>query len=430
MPASLFRQRDFTLLFVGGTVSAAGSAVTTLALPLVALTVLGASPFEVGLLTAMDQIGWLLIGLVAGVWVDRVRRRPVMIGADLARALVLASVPVAWALDALTIGQLVGVALLLGLLTVVFDVASPAFLPVIVARERLVEGNGHLYAGNLSAYIAGPGLGGLLVQVLGAPVALLADAVSYLLSAASIGAIRATEPQPAGEARPVGEPRPVGEARKRPNLWRDLAVGLRHVRTHAVPRAVITAVPVANFVFGGYSAVVVVFLYRQVGLSAAVIGTLMACSGAGGVLGAVVAGRLAGRLGDARLIWLAPAVTAACGLLIPLTSPGAGLIWFAVGAFGLDVGIVCFNVCVISAIQSVTPAGLMGRVTASIRLFTRTALPLGALAGGALAGIVSPRVTLVVLLTLLAVVPVRLRLSAVGRVRDTAELATTGPHNA
>jgi MFS family permease len=408
VPASLFRQRDFTLLFAGETVSTAGTAINILALPLVALTVLHASPFAVSLITAADQIGWLVIGLAAGVWVDRVRRRPVMIGADLARALLVATVPAAWALDALTLAQLIGVAVVVGLLTVVFDVAYPAYLPAIVPPERLVEGNGHLQAGQLSATIAGPGLGGALVQALGAPVTLLADSASYLVSAASIGGVRTVEP-----ARVRAE---------RSNLWADLTEGLRHVMRHTLTRVNLSVAPIANFVFGGYNAVHLVFLYREVHVTPALIGVLLAFSGAGGVAGAVVVNRLAARFGDARVIVYATVAMSLFGLLIPLTGGGAGLAWFAVGAFGLDFGLVCYNVCILSAIQTVTPARLMGRVTASIRLVSRTALPVGSLVGGALATSFNARTALVLLLALQLAVPVRLCLSPLARARRTADL--------
>jgi MFS family permease len=408
VPASLFRQREFALLFAGQTISTAGTAINTLALPLVALTVLHASPLAVSLVTAADQIGWLVIGLVAGVWVDRVRRRPVMIGADLARAALVATVPAAWALDALTLAHLVGVALLVGLLTVLFDVAYPAYLPAVVARERLVEGNGHLQAGQLTATIVGPGLGGVLVQALGAPVALLADSASYFASAASISGIRTAEP--------------VSDRTERPGLRADLAEGLRHVWRNTLTRVNMTVAPVANFVFGGYNAVHLVFLYREVHVPPGLIGVLLAFAGAGGVAGAVLVNRLAARLGDARVITYATAVVALFGLLIPLTHGGAGLAWFAVGAFGLDFGLVCYNVCILSAIQTVTPPRLMGRVTASIRLVSRTVMPLGALVGGVLATAFSARTALVLLLVLQLFVPVRVWFSPVGRVRRTAEL--------
>src|SRR6266536_1166999 len=350
--SSLFRHRDFVLLWAGQSVSELGSSVTYLAFPLVAVV----------------------------------------------------------ALHALTVGQLVAVAFAVGLLSVLFDVGYPAYLPSVIARERLVEGNSALAASESAANIVGPGLGGTLVQVVGAPVALLADAASFVVSAASLAIMRASGAPP--EQRPA-----------RQRLTREIGAGLRYVWSHPLARSVAVTGTLANFVLGGYQAVIVVFLARQVGLTPALIGVLFTLSAAGGLVGSLAAAPLAKRVGNARVMWGAPAVMAVCGLLIPLTSKGPGVACYVAGGLPLSLGIAAFNVCVRAAMQTAAPDAMKGRVTATVRLFSRSAMPAGALGAGALASLLTPRATLAILMGLLTVTPAWLLLSPIGRVRDVAELA-------
>ena len=406
--ASVLRQRDFGLLWGAQTVSELGSAVTLVAFPLVAITALHASNFEVGVISASATAAWMLVGLPAGVWVDRLRRRPVMIATDLGRAVLMASVPVAWALGALTVAQLIVVALLAGVLTVFFDVANTAFLPVVVASDQLADGNSALQASFATAGIAGPSLGGGLVQLVGAPAAVLADAVSFVVSALCVWRIRTPEPAP------------VPAAGRR--LSAEMAEGVRYVLGHPLTRAIVSSVTLSNFLFGGFEAVVFVFLARQLGLRAGVVGVLFAVGGVGALLGSVAAGTVSRRFGDARPLWLSSAVTAAGGLLLPLATPGWGLAWFIAGMVVLNAGIAAFNVYVLSAVQAGTEPRLLGRVIASTRLFTRGGIALGGLAGGALASVVSPKAALAILMGLEVLTPLGLWLSPVGRVRHLADL--------
>jgi MFS family permease len=380
------------------------------AFPLVAVVVLHASAFEVSLLTAAASIAWLMVGLPAGVWVDRWPRRRVLVGTDLGRALLMATVPLAWSLRALTVAQLVGVAFAVGVLSVFFDVGYPAYLPSLIGRDRLVEGNSALAASESAAYTVGPSLGGILVQLVGAPVALLADAASFAVSAASLAAIRATG-APA-EQRPA-----------RQSFTHEIRAGLRYVRTHPLARSVAVTGSLANFVLGGYHAVIVVFLARQVGLAPALIGVLFTLAATGGLVGSIAAAPPATRVGTARVMWGAPVVMTACGMLIPLTSKGSGVVWYVAGALPLSLGIAAFNVCVRAAIQTAAPDAMLGRVAASVRLFSRSAIAAGALAAGALASLLTPRAALAILIGLLALTPAWLLLSPVGRVRDVAQLA-------
>jgi MFS family permease len=408
--SSLFRERDFRLLFAGQGVSAVGTAVTYVALPLIAVAHLDAGPFQVSLITAAGYAAWLVVGLPAGVFVDRRARRPLLIFADLGRAALLATVPAAALADALTVAHLVVVALLAGALSVLFDVAYPAFIPVVVAdKARLTDANGKLFATESAAHVAGPGLGGLLLQALGAAGAVAVDVVSFLVSAVTLGMIRSPEPPPA----------PAGTSARA-----DLIEGLRYTFGRSFTRAALGAGVIGNFVFGGYNAVVVVFLYESVGVGEAAVGLLLGAGAAGAVAGALAADPVGKRIGDARLTWMAPIAGVALGALVPLAADDWRLGLFAVGAFGMSVAIGIYNVCVRAALQTSVPAELLGRTMASIRLFTRGMLPVGALTAGALATVTSPRVTVFVFVALLALCPIWLRMSPVGRVRTLAELST------
>ncbi len=411
---SLFRDRDFRFLWFGQGISEIGSAVTVVVLPLIAVGQLRATPFQVGLITAAGFGAWLVVGLPLGAWADRRRRRPLLIAADLGRAALVATLPLAGAAGVLTVAHLAVVALLVGGLSVLFDVAYPAYLPTVVDKDRLVDANGKLFATESAAYIAGPGLGGVLIQAVGAATTLLLDVVSFLVSALTLRMIRAVEPEP--------PPAPTTAARGR-RLRAELAEGLRYTFRWPFTRAILAGCALANLVFGGYQAVVVVFLYVTVGLGAATIGLLFAVAGIGAVVGALLAAPLAGRFGDARLVWLAPAAQVGFGLLIPFTGPGWRMAPFVVGSFVINGCIGIFNVCVRAAIQASVPSHLLGRTSASVRLFSRGALPVGALAGGALAAAAGPRAAVAVLMAGLVLCPLWLRFSPLGRVRTVAELS-------
>lgn len=209
----------------------------------------------------------------------------------------------------------------------------------------------------------------------------------------------------------------------RQRLARELGAGLCYVWAHPLARSVAVSGTLANFVLGGYQAVILVFLARQVGLAPAVIGVLFTLSAVGGLVGSVAAAPLAARVGNARVMWGAPTVMAVCGLLIPFTSKGPGVAWYLAGALPLSLGIAGFNVCVRAAMQTAAPDAMLGRVTATARLFSRSAMPAGALGAGAMAGLLTPRATLAILMGLLALTPAWLLLSPIGRVRDVAQLA-------
>ncbi|MBO0787963.1 MAG: MFS transporter [Actinobacteria bacterium] len=366
----LFRHRDFRWLWFGDSISQLGTQVTVIALPLIAVKTLDASTFAVGVLVALQFAAFLLIGLPAGAWVDRMRRRPVMITADVARTVLLASLPLAAALGVLTIYQLYVVALLHGVCTLFFDVSYQSYLPALVRRGELVEGNAKLQASQSVAQVAGPAVGGFLVQAFTGPFAVLADAVSFLVSAGSLRAIRTVEP-PAQRAGRTG-------------LRREIADGLRFVLGHPVLRAIAGCTGSFNFFSNAFQAVVVVFLVRQVGLSAGTIGVLFSAGSAGGIAGALTAAAAGRWLGTARAIWLPLAVTGPLGLIIALTFPGPGLILFGAGWFGLSFSNVVYNVNQVAYRQALCPPGLLGRMNATMRFLVWGTIPLGGLAGGAL----------------------------------------------
>jgi MFS family permease len=401
---TLWRHRDFLLLWSGETVSQVGTMVSHLALPLLAATALGATAWEMGLLVAAERGAFLLVGLPAGVLLDRVRRRPVMIAADLVRFALLASIPLAWALGMLTFAQLLVVALLAGVATVFFDVGYQSVLPTVVGRAGLVDGNAKLESTRAAAETAGPALGGGLVQLVGAAAAVLLDAVTYLVSAAFLLRMRTRETVPARDP-----------AR---SLRAEMAEGLRYVLGHPLLRPITLCTGTANLFSGVLAAISVLFLARELGQAPAVIGLVLAAGSAGGVLGALTAGRWIRRVGQGRTVVTALLVTGPVALALPLTTPGAGLGWFALGTAAVAYGGVVYNVAQVSFRQSVCPDHLLGRMNASIRFLVWGTIPIGGLLGGALGELIGLRATLLVTAVGLMLCPVWVLASPLRRLRD------------
>jgi MFS family permease len=390
-------------------VSEVGTQTSLVAMPLVAVLTLHASPFEVGALTAAERAAFLLIGLPAGVWVDRMRRRSVMVVNDVFRGVLLLSIPIAAWLGVLTIWQLYGVALVLGVATVFFDIASQSYLPFLVGREHLVVGNARLETIRETGRIAGPGIGGWLVQLLTAPAAILADAASYLGSALFLGGIRSKEPKPGSDGRR--------------GLGHEMREGLAFVFRHPILRAIVACTATANLFFAVLLAVQIVFLVREVGLAAGQIGMLLMAAPLGGLTAALVASWLGRKVGSARMIWMADLVTAPFGLLLPLTEPGWRIVLFVIGSFMVHFGSVVYNVAQVSFRQTVTPEHLLGRMNATVRFVVWGTLPLGGLLGGVLGQTLGPRATLWIVPVggLLGAVP--LLLSPLRGMRDVPEPA-------
>jgi len=379
----LWRHRDFLLLWVGESVSDVGTAVSGVVVPLVAVVGLRASAVEVGVLAAAQWLPWLLIGLPAGAWVDRIRCRLLMVVCDVVRAVALGSIPVAAAMGVLTIGQLLVVGLITGVATVFFQVAYQSYLPSLVERSELAEGNAKLQGTQSVATVAGPGVGGLLAQLFQAAFALIVDAVSYLVSAVALLAIRAREPERA----------PVVQR----NLRREIGEGLRFVAADPLLRVLTIAPAVSNLAFTGFEVLYVLFLVREVGLAAGAVGLLIGLAGLGGVVGAVLARPVARWIGSSRAIWVVTLGTAPFGLLVPLTTSGAGVLFFLVGNVVVYGGVLVYNITVVSFRQSYCPPAILGRVTATMRFVLFGTIPVGALAGGFLAGALGSRPALWVL---------------------------------
>ncbi|TWF74340.1 putative MFS family arabinose efflux permease [Pseudonocardia hierapolitana] len=401
---SLWRHRDFLLLWAGETVSQVGTMVSHLALPLLAATSLGATAWEMGLLVAAERGAFLLVGLPAGVLMDRVRRRPVMIAADLVRFALFASIPPAWAFGVLTFAQLLVVALLAGVATVFFDVGYQSVLPAVVGRAGLVDGNAKLESTRAAAETAGPALGGGLVQLVGAAAAVLLDAVTYLVSAAFLLRMRTREAVPARDP-----------AR---SLRAEMAEGMRYVLGHPLLRPITLCTGTANLFGGVLAAVSVLFLARELSQPPAVIGLVLAAGSAGGVLGALTSGRWIRVLGQGRTVVISLLVTGPVALVLPLATPGAGLGWFALGMAAVAYGGVVYNVAQVSFRQAVTPDRLLGRMNASIRFLVWGTIPLGGLLGGALGELLGLRATLLIAAVGTVLSPVWVVASPLRRLRD------------
>jgi MFS family permease len=373
----LLREHDFRQLFVADTISQIGTQISLLALPLVAVLALHASPFEVGALAACETAAFLLVGLPAGAWVDRMRRRNVLIAGDVGRAVVLGSVPVAWWLHALTMTQLYAVALMAGVLTVFFDVAYQSYLPHLVGRANLVEGNAKLEAVRGVNQIAGPAAAGLIIQWLTAPVAVALDALSFAGSALFVGLIRKREPLP--ERKPDA------------HLRREIGEGLRFVLGNRLLRSIAMCTGSSNLFSAISGSMVIVLFARDLRLSAGTIGLIFSAGAIGGLLGALSATRIARWLGQGPTIWIMVAVSGPFGLLLPLAQRG-WLLWAAAfGFFAPWFGSVVYNITQVSFRQGLTPERLLGRMNATMRFLVWGTMPLGGLIGGVLGNTIGVR---------------------------------------
>jgi MFS family permease len=379
----LWRHRDFRLLWAGQSISELGSQVSSLAIPLLAIDRLHAGAFAIGLLTTMSTLPFLLVGLPAGAWIDRIRRRPVLIAADVGRAVVLGSVPAAWALSILTMAQLYLVSLLAGILTVFFDVAYQSYLPALVTREQLTEGNAKLAGSMAVAQVAGPATAGGLVQALGAATAVLSDAASFVVSFLSLIAIRAPESRP-----------PSRNEANRTSLRSEIAEGLHFVWRERRIRNVSLTTATSNL-FGSMGVSVSLLFFRKViHLSPGRIGILFTIGAVGGVLGAALATRIAARFGLGHTILGAIVLCELGQLSYPLVTPGNANVLIAAGGFIYSVGVVVYNVNQLSLRQALCPLALQGRMNASVRTIVWGCMPIGAFVGGVLGATIGLRSTL------------------------------------
>jgi MFS family permease len=365
----LWRNSTFVSLWSAATVSQLGSQVSLLALPFVAIATLKATTFEVAALGMVNFVPLLLFSLPAGVWIDRMQRRPVMVAADLGRAIALASIPVAYAAGVLTIGQLFAVGFVTGTLTVFFDVASTAILPGIVERGHLGDANAKLQISSQSAQVVGPGLAGTLIGALGAPYAIVADAVSFVGSASFLSRVPSKDP-----ARP---------ATQRSRMRTDIREGLTYILRHPVTRPSLAFLTTANFFNSILFSVLLLFAVRRLGLSARQVGLIFTVSNVGSLAAALSTSRLQRRFGFGRVM-LVTAFSGWALLLIPFAHGATRIPFLAAGLLSFGSGAVIHNASSVTIRQATTPDRLLARVAASNRLVVWGTIPFATLLGGAL----------------------------------------------
>jgi MFS family permease len=375
----LWREDDFVKFWAAATVSLAGDAVTRLALPLIAIVLLEATPFEVGVLGAAQFLPFLVVGLPAGAIVDRLaRKRRLLIAADYARVVALLSVPAAYWACVLTLEQLYAVALFSGLLAVFFDVTAASYLPALIRREQLVDGNSKLELSRSSAEIVGPGAAGLLIEIASAPAALIVDAVSFAASGALLARIRRANV-------PVTAP-PAGPRIRA--LGREIVEGTRFVFSHEHVRAIALTTTTANLFRSSLLAVLLVYLVREADASAGAIGAAFAIGNIGFVAAALLAPRLAHRFGVGPVMMVAVSAFGPAALLVAVAPPELAVAAAGTMVLGDSFGIGLHGVNQVSIRQAVTPERLRGRMIATLRFLNFGAIPLGTMLGGALGSLV------------------------------------------
>ena len=391
---SLIHHHDFVQLWIGDTGSQLGAALGSLAVPYLAVTALDATPFQMGLLATLSGIGFLLIALPAGAIVDRRSKRRVMMTADLFRAGLLLTLPLAWWFDVLSLPQVMVVATLVGMLTVFFDVAYQSYLPLLVPSDQVVEGNAKLQASQSVSQSAGPAIGGLLLRVIGPAVVLSANTAGYLVSAVFLRRIRHREVAPTAASR---EP-----------MRTEIAEGLRFVFHHPLLRRLIACTAIGNFAGSAGAALGVLYMLRNLHLSVFTIGVVDSAAAVGGLAGALVATAVARKIGEGPSIIVTASVMALLTFANPLASvlPAVGTL--VIGGVAMTAAMVAYNIATVSFRQRLCPPELLGRMNASARFLVWGTIPLGALFGGVLATHLGVLPTLWIAATIgcLAVVPV------------------------
>lgn len=363
--------RDFRQLWVGDTISQFGTQVGGIALELLAVVVLGASAFQMGLLGTFENLAFLLVGLPAGAWVDRMRKRQVLIWGDVVRGVALLSLPVAWLLDVLTFPLVLVVATVVGVATVFFDVAYQSYLPSLVPPGRISEGNAKLQVAHSAAHVMGPGIGGVLVRALGAPLVILLDAISFLGSVVFTLRIQHRE-----------EPPSRADRRR---LHVEIGEGLAFVLHQPLLRRVVATTSVSNLFSSISGALLTLYAIRELEIGAAGLGLALSLGSVGGLAGALSAEWVIRRVGEGRSIALALLPTLPAVALLPLasgTTPPVAVALVAVSGAVSGIGIIVYNVAQVSFRQRLCPAPLLGRMNASVRFVVWGTMPIGAFLGG------------------------------------------------
>lgn len=379
---SLSRDPEFLKFWIGETISDFGDQITLLAIPLTAVIVLSASPFEMGLLAAAGTLATALFSLPVGVWVDRLARRPILVIADLGRALVLATIPIAFVFGALGLAHLYVVAFVAGTLSVFFVVAYQSYLPALVGPARLVDANGRMNASSSVAQMAGPSVAGVLVQLFTAPLPVLVDALSFVASAVSVVLIRRPEP---------------AVARRRRDMRAEIGEGIRALLGHDVLRPIVVAAMISVFTYSAGLAIFLLYLSRDMGIEPSVIGVIFGIGSVGALGGALLASRIARRIGVGPAFRLAALLFTGQAARAALVEPREAAIASIVAAqFIALFGFAIFNVLGPAIRQALTPPALLGRVNASFRFLVWGTGPLGAVFGGALAQAIGMRPALLI----------------------------------
>ncbi len=376
------RAYDFTRLWIGQTISQFGSHIGSAALALTAILILRATPTQLGILTALATLPALIVGLPAGAWVDRLRRRPILISTDIGRALLLCSIPVTFVIGLLQIEQLYLVAFLNGALGIFFDTAYHAALPTLVPRDRLVDANSKLGMSVSLAEIVGPGAGGALVQLISGPLAILLDALSFLVSAVSIWSIQAQEPAP----------QPATEQ----HIWQEIAGGMRFVFGNATLRPLLGVAVTTNLFGAIIGTLYMLYGIQELGFTPVTVGILIGLGGVGALFGAALAERIARRFGIGRTLLGALTFSALLHLSIPLAAGVWALPLLAVSQLVGDTGGVVYDITETSLRQALTPDHLLGRASASRTFLVSGVAPIGALIGGVLGETIGLRAALAV----------------------------------
>ncbi len=376
---SLFRHPDFVKLWSAETISQFGTQVTLLALPIIAATTLNVTPFEFGLLSTIEFLPFIFLSLPAGVWVDRLRRRPILIVGDLIRAAALVSIPIAFALNALTIWQLYVVGFVNGCATVFFDVAYQSYLPSLVDRDKIVDGNAKLETSRSAAQITGPGVAGVVIGAVTAPFAVAVDALSFVVSALFMFAIRRHEAAP--------EPR-LNEHGERPSMRSEISEGLRYVGGHRLLRSIAATTGLSNFFTNILYAILILYLVRELSVTPQLLGLAFSLGAVGFLVGALIANRLATRFGIGPTIVLAVMVSGPAELLIAIASPDLAVPFVAASVFLGGIGNVVYNINQVSLRQAITPERMQGRMNATMRFIVWGTIPIGSIVGGSLGGLI------------------------------------------
>ena len=385
---SLLRHRDFLKLWTGETISQFGTQISLLAIPFVALSVLGATPFQFGLLTTVEFLPFILFSLPAGAWVDRLRRRPILIAGDLGRAISLLSIPIAYELHVLSIPQLYVVGFVNGVCTVLFDVAYQSYLPALVDRDQIIDGNSKLEISRSAAQIAGPGLAGVIIGIATAPIAIVGDALSFLASAASVFWIRKPEPPVDRHVDEVGRPRG--------SLRQEVASGLRYVLGHPYLRSIAASTGWSNFFDNIAMAALFPYMLRVLGLGPAEVGLIFAIGNLGPLVGAFAARPIADRLGVGRTTIAAMALHGPAFVLVAVAPPENAVPFLIAAVALMGFGGIVYNINQVSFRQAITATGMQGRMNASMRFIVWGTIPIGSILGGALGSTIGLRETIVI----------------------------------